>query len=512
MLLRVLPYLALLGAISGCTSGGGGGGHDCQVQCGLSCCGDGQTCVSGACSAQCAVHCGSGCCGDGESCVAGSCQSAASGSVSFGEIRLGTVDGGKFPTYLAHLYGQQIGATAIHAVMSAALINTGAAAAHVTLTAQLQGYSQPASQSFEVGAGSTISPSVDLTFDFGALYSVSAAVSANFAFTLTDQTGEMLQSKTIPVTVLPKNTVFWTLPDANGQQQDASDFIAVFSTPHDSTHSIDSLLTEAAHQSAFKAILGYEYRGRTLNDGASVSPGTCAYRTAYYEQGQPVSVSASVTCNACLDSNAEYYVLDDANFNLAQQNQNFKYLIGSQALGSFQQNFDVPANGTYHHVMCNPQTNNVSRNFTVARTIGDNEGAIDQMGAIFLALKNRGMVYVNVPQDFFDNAQNVKFPPESLSTDSANCIDGTLVFASALESIQMEPAVIKVPGHAFVAVRLAPGIDQWMPIETTMVSSGTVMDAVTTSSNEWKQNQQMNVLQIIDIAKMRSLGIKPAPI
>jgi hypothetical protein len=153
-------------------------------------------------------------------------------------------------------------------------------------------------------------------------------------------------------------------------------------------------------------------------------------------------------------------------------------------------------------------------------------GAFDQMAAIYQALHARGMQYVNVPQDFFANAQNVKFPVESLKTSSANCIDGTLIFASALEAMGMRPGIAMLSNHAFITVLADPSADpcnigNWLPMETTMVSSDTPMNAVTedlknkmplvvqVAASECPAFTQ-NVPTIWDVQTLRTLGITPA--
>jgi hypothetical protein len=140
------------------------------------------------------------------------------------------------------------------------------------------------------------------------------------------------------------------------------------------------------------------------------------------------------------------------------------------------------------------------------------------------------MQYVTVTQDFFGaGSQNVKFPVESLATASANCIDGTLVFASALESMGMRPGIVVVPGHAFVALLADQNADpcivsNWVPMETTMVSSATPVAAV-----KWDMQNKMPLVTqvfasgcagypdpaggatIFDVKTLRDQGILPAP-
>ena len=112
---------------------------------------------------------------------------------------------------------------------------------------------------------------------------------------------------------------------------------------------------------------------------------------------------------------------------------------------------------------------------------GTLETSYEQAEAVYLALQNAyRMVYTNVPGSFFDGAQRVRLPSESLETQSANCIDGALVFASAFEALGMEPVLVFMSGHALVALKSEPGagLEQWIPIETTMLGSSTFAEAV----------------------------------
>lgn len=89
--------------------------------------------------------------------------------------------------------------------------------------------------------------------------------------------------------------------------------------------------------------------------------------------------------------------------------------------------------------------------------------------AIFKALKGRGVNYSSVGTEFFVDAQTVRYPAESLYVESQNCIDGALVFASALERMGFWPYIQFVPGHAFVRASLTHG-GPMASIETTMIS------------------------------------------
>jgi hypothetical protein len=97
-----------------------------------------------------------------------------------------------------------------------------------------------------------------------------------------------------------------------------------------------------------------------------------------------------------------------------------------------------------------------------------------QVEAIYRALRESGVVYVNSLVDFaVDGAtfsQRVRRPAEALADRMANCIDGVLLFASLLEAISLNPAIVIVPGHAFLAWQTWPQ-QGWTYLETTMLAS-----------------------------------------
>lgn len=105
----------------------------------------------------------------------------------------------------------------------------------------------------------------------------------------------------------------------------------------------------------------------------------------------------------------------------------------------------------------------------------DKAGVEAQVRAIFEALKAEGIVYVNSILTFGagkgEYMQRVRLPRESLATKSANCVDGTVLMASLLEAASLNPALVFVPGHAFVAWETQDGNGQWDYLETTMIST-----------------------------------------
>jgi hypothetical protein len=433
-------------------------------------------------------------------------------SPKIGEVKLAVFGDNVFPTYIAHLFGTtKFADKTLQFVNGVTVNNPGTTPLAATLNAELQGFSFPASTNVNVPAGGSTKVQVPMTFKMDALYGVSATQAANLVLTL-QVNGETKDTLTKQVQIAPKNTVFWAVKDDTGKYQDLSAFVGVFVTPHDKAMEIDKLITAAAGQSEFNGMIGYQALGAGTNKYADVTPGDCKEWPVLHKAGDKVGVNVNVTCSACFSYNSQYYFMDDTNHQIFKSDPaSSTYIIGSNELGSFKDSTYVPKDGVYWHMACNPSSNDSDRQYSIARTIGANEAAVDQLGALFMALKNKGMVYTSVAAAFFDSAQNIKTPSESLQTGSQNCIDGTLVFASALESLGMESAIVKVPGHAFVAVKVDPSMNTWYPIETTMVSSSTVAAAMQEGLKKWNKYQAEGTMQLIKIKELREAGINPAP-
>jgi hypothetical protein len=107
-----------------------------------------------------------------------------------------------------------------------------------------------------------------------------------------------------------------------------------------------------------------------------------------------------------------------------------------------------------------------------------------QVRAIFEALKaDADVTYVNSTVNFNPEqsarTQRVRLPRQSLQERQANCIDGALLFASLLEAVSLNPALVIVPGHVLVGWETSKGNNQWAYLETTKIGDGSFEDACT---------------------------------
>jgi hypothetical protein len=127
------------------------------------------------------------------------------------------------------------------------------------------------------------------------------------------------------------------------------------------------------------------------------------------------------------------------------------------------------------------------------------------------------LTYISTPITFASgSSQRIRLPGEVLDQSSGNCIELTLLYAAAVEFLGMQPALVIVPGHAYVAVRLDSKNNSFYFVETTMIGAATFNDALKTGSSEW-QKAQPHVAAAeadygwVNVPKARADGILPIP-
>lgn len=142
----------------------------------------------------------------------------------------------------------------------------------------------------------------------------------------------------------------------------------------------------------------------------------------------------------------------------------------------------------------------------------DAAGVEEQVRAIYQTIKARKLTYVNSvlavgADDLF--VQRIRLPRESLEHRSANCIDGAVLYASVMEAASLSPAIVLIPGHAFVAWRVQRN-GAWNFLETTMTGSHEFDRAKEMGSSTVKRlEQQGTSYNILDVANLRGDGYLP---
>ena len=138
------------------------------------------------------------------------------------------------------------------------------------------------------------------------------------------------------------------------------------------------------------------------------------------------------------------------------------------------------------------------------------------------------------------HSQHVRLIDESINNGQANCVDGSVLLASLLRKIDIEPELVYVPGHCYMAFFLDAEKTQRVGLETTLIggsaddstrelpggeavvdeagrekdSWATFCAAVAMGNDDIAQNKDKFNLddpdyQIVSIAAARQLGILP---
>jgi hypothetical protein len=168
-----------------------------------------------------------------------------------------------------------------------------------------------------------------------------------------------------------------------------------------------------------------------------------------------------------------------------------------------------------------------------------------QVFAIWNVLQRHNVKYssITTPSGFSENvkSQSVRFISETFRMNQANCVDGSVLFASVLYKIGTQPVLVMKPGHMFVGYRVSPqGPLEFL--ETTLLGSGRPIAlhdqpfprhdrqwlqstisyqefaaAVKKGNEEFRSEVQPKLqgeapgYRMIDIKKARELGINPIP-
>ena len=155
-----------------------------------------------------------------------------------------------------------------------------------------------------------------------------------------------------------------------------------------------------------------------------------------------------------------------------------------------------------------------------------------QAAAIYAALQEENIAYTVPPASFEQSGQRVRLPYTVLSEKRGTCLDLSLLFASCLEQIGLNPLIILVRGHCLggfwledetfadcaeddvsaVTKRAAEGIDKICVVECTDFVAGSSTDFARAESHALTKLGQLEEFQYaVDIKRCRGSGIRPIP-
>ncbi len=151
----------------------------------------------------------------------------------------------------------------------------------------------------------------------------------------------------------------------------------------------------------------------------------------------------------------------------------------------------------------------------------DRNTVLRQMEAIWSALENRGIRYSSITATTGSDShvQHVRLIEDTLRVSQANCVDGSILFASIARKIGLDPVLVIVPGHCYVAIDAGNDL---IAVEMTMLGGRSFRDAVEWATHLSPRSISRNLLKftrptqnqqhfLISIRDCRDFGIQPIP-
>src|SRR5262249_50203311 len=125
---------------------------------------------------------------------------------------------------------------------------------------------------------------------------------------------------------------------------------------------------------------------------------------------------------------------------------------------------------------------------------GGPERVREQVGALYRALQEAGLAYINSVTDYGAAADSVtqraRLPREALAQKSANCLAGAVLFASLIEGASRSPALLLVPGHALVGWESEDGAGDWQFLETPLVGTADFDAACRSGQKQYEEARE----------------------
>jgi hypothetical protein len=407
-----------------------------------------------------------------------------------------------FPTYLAHLLGHPLDHPFPTDLACVDVDNPGAART-ATLTLKMAVYADDAAEEIDVPSGRSrhcLTPA----FDLAKLYALRAATPGRLEVGLTAG-GAVLGATMQAISISPVDEIAWRAGSI--AFEDLRALASVFVTPADPK--IDQLQRLAAAQSAFGRFgNGADpYERDPYLRSSDLDAQTWSSELVVVEPGEPIAWSLSSVTGG--DDVVDVYLFSFDQFEAWREGdaRDATEVWSDQTTGASARVFE-PA-GAYVLVVFNAQTY-PTVSVSWSRDVTREDVAQDTLGSIYAALRSLHTQYSDVSTSFFDGFQHLRRPSEALDAQSANCLEGSLLFASVLELVGMRPVLVFKTGHAYVAVASAPGSRVIWPVETTMIGTNDFLDAFGKGLDELADDSANDPeFQLVDVAAARAHGILP---
>ena len=105
----------------------------------------------------------------------------------------------------------------------------------------------------------------------------------------------------------------------------------------------------------------------------------------------------------------------------------------------------------------------------------DNDEVYRQVYSLWHVLSQRDLRYSSITttaaESDFVGSQHVRMLDDSVNNGQANCVDGSVLLASLLRKVGIEPLLVMVPGHCYLAFSLDDQRKEIVGLETTLLGS-----------------------------------------
>lgn len=155
----------------------------------------------------------------------------------------------------------------------------------------------------------------------------------------------------------------------------------------------------------------------------------------------------------------------------------------------------------------------------VNRFLGYQGGAevVDrQVYALWNVLQKRKFRYSSVSNTSLSSnvvfSQRVRTFDDALESSQINCVDGSVLFASLLRAINIEPILVRTPGHMFVGYYTDSSHKDMNFLETTMIGMWIWMISFRTNSwiRRWWESRRTRC-RALPLTSPRSMPIRSMP-
>ncbi|MDP3275738.1 MAG: hypothetical protein Q8Q09_11120 [Deltaproteobacteria bacterium] len=388
----------------------------------------------------------------------------------------------------------------------ATVVNSGASAQRVDIELRVPGLAEPRMQSITVNARSQGEVCVTPAFNASIRALRAEQPGTIEVYARLPDTSEISRAMR-SFTATPANGVLW---GRVAPLTDMAQLASVFVTPNDPT--VLSLRPAIERRSVFPGGFGGSgaYSRPAYDRTSPIARSGYTAEIFYLRRGETITWSlGSVTGG---DGALDVYGFTAAQFLdwINRGGTATTSIARGQRTGA-RGSMVAPESGFYSLVLFSGDAT-AGRTVTWTRSVTPYDVVFDALSAIFYELRAQGLQYTNISSSYFDGWQRIRRPAESIAMRSANCIDGTLLFASVLESIGIRAFIVVVPGHAFVAAQMGPeATAELMPFETTMVGGPeTAIDALSCGLESCIVPSP-TFRHAIDVTAARVAGIRAIP-